>query len=758
MPPKLKYSEEQMSLAINAVKQGMPVSTAAKTFKVPRTTLLDKKSGRTPIYRKMGPPSILSLLEEEILVNWIFLMTQKHQPVTKEQVLDSVQLIIKQEKRKSPFTDGRPGKKWFTSFLKRNPQVTSRIAQNLTPARESVTEEKIRRWFREIHEYLRSENLLDVSKDPTRVFNADESAFFLQPKGEKVLAKKGEKSVYIAGTNDDKENLTVLVTANGQGDFAPPMIIFKYERIPAHIAAGVNKEWGLGRSETGWMCGSTFFEYITNVFVPWLDKNRVKRPILLFIDGHVSHMTYNLSHYCKQNKIEVIALYPNSTHLIQPMDVAVFKPLKTYWKKAVRQFHIDNDGAKLRKEHFSMIFESALTSVSKETIQNGFKACGLVPFCADNVNFSKMSFTNAMEKFDNVKLKQKLQILEDLIPRDKLNVFKSRNMEEWNGDVEDTSLYTIWKTLKIRTNENAERPKEYSKKQEPGTGKIIIHSVQILPSKSCTSLMAQEINSHTPLKENSTDSATISNTIEEKQTPQIGKPGCSNSSPCTPFSKFKENVPTPFKKALFWPTEVKTEKKRRSKEKIPSAITSQAWQDYHKGKEMEKQKKREEKENRAKIREAKKKTKLQLEKKPVGKRRRVSSDSSDTDMEWQESGDSLDDVSEIGAPDNEEQDQEIEIKGYKIGDFLLVRFLGGNRKTTQYRYVCVVQNIFNESEIEVTSLKCLHENKMIYKMVDNDVSVIKEEDILQKLPEPQVQNVGDRLKYVFPKSVNVYEC
>lgn len=89
---------------------------------------------------------------------------------------------------------------------------------------------------------------------------------------------------------------------------------------------------------------------------------------------------------------------------------------------------------------------------------------------------------------------------------------------------------------------------------------------------------------------------------------------------------------------------------------------------------------------------------------------------------------------------------------------MLVKFLGGNRKTTQYRYVCVVQNIFDESEIEVTSLKCLDENKMIYKMVDNDVSVIKEEDILQKLPEPQVLNFGDRLKYVFPKSVNVFEC
>ncbi|KAJ8935243.1 hypothetical protein NQ314_012918 [Rhamnusium bicolor] len=64
-----------------------------------------------------------------------------------------------------------------------------------------------------------------------------------------------------------------MVTANTAGSFAPPMIVFSYERVPSYVSASVPSNWGIGRSDTGWMCGATFFEYITNIFLPWLQEN-----------------------------------------------------------------------------------------------------------------------------------------------------------------------------------------------------------------------------------------------------------------------------------------------------------------------------------------------------------------------------------------------------------------------------------------------------------------------------------------------------
>nr|XP_023026362.1 chromatin assembly factor 1 subunit A-like [Leptinotarsa decemlineata] len=52
-------------------------------------------------------------------------------------------------------------------------------------------------------------NILD---DPSRVYNCNETAFFVSPKENKVIVKKGEKVVYNFINNDEKECLTTLTT------------------------------------------------------------------------------------------------------------------------------------------------------------------------------------------------------------------------------------------------------------------------------------------------------------------------------------------------------------------------------------------------------------------------------------------------------------------------------------------------------------------------------------------------------------------
>lgn len=48
MAPKKNYTKEQMGLALEAVAKGMPTATAAKTYSVPRVTLLYKSRGKLP--------------------------------------------------------------------------------------------------------------------------------------------------------------------------------------------------------------------------------------------------------------------------------------------------------------------------------------------------------------------------------------------------------------------------------------------------------------------------------------------------------------------------------------------------------------------------------------------------------------------------------------------------------------------------------------------------------------------------------------
>lgn len=218
----------------------------------------------------------------------------------------------------------------------------------------------------------------------------------------------------------------------------------------------------------------------------------------------------------------------------------------------------------------------------------------------------------------------------------------------------------------------------------------------------------------------------------------------------------KEQVPTPFKKALFWPEEIKSDKKRKNKEKIPFTITSESWQEYHRKKLTEKERKEEEKQKRAEERKRKKEEKeKQIETKTKRKRKVSVSASSSENEEWVESGDSLEDIS-LNLEDEDELPY-LKYDDIQAGDFVLAKFLGGKRKAFFYRYICVVQKKYSDHDIEVVSLKSLN-GKSSFKLIDTDVSTIKLEDIIQKLPQPELQNAGDRIKYVFSKDIDILEA
>lgn len=94
----LKYDHSAMENALEAVKKKqLSIKAAAKAFAVPRTTLLYKINGRHPEERRMGPKTNLSSEEESVLINWMFKCAHKGFPVTKQQLLESVELYIKKQ-------------------------------------------------------------------------------------------------------------------------------------------------------------------------------------------------------------------------------------------------------------------------------------------------------------------------------------------------------------------------------------------------------------------------------------------------------------------------------------------------------------------------------------------------------------------------------------------------------------------------------------------------------------------------------------
>lgn len=133
-------------------------------------------------------------------------------------------------------------------------------------------------------------------KDLTRIFNGDESGFVMCPKSGKVIGPaKSQEDFYEQVSNDAKQQITVMATFSADGGCVPPMIIYPYKKIPKAIAESVPENVGLGRSDSGWMNSEVFYEYIANHLITYLKEKAITLPIILFVDGHRSHLTKEVS-------------------------------------------------------------------------------------------------------------------------------------------------------------------------------------------------------------------------------------------------------------------------------------------------------------------------------------------------------------------------------------------------------------------------------------------------------------------------------
>uniref|UniRef100_A0A6P7H0A5 Uncharacterized protein LOC114344525 n=1 Tax=Diabrotica virgifera virgifera TaxID=50390 RepID=A0A6P7H0A5_DIAVI len=93
-------------------------------------------------------------------------------------------------------------------------------------------------------------------------------------------------------------------------------------------------------------------------------------------------------------------------------------------------------------------------------------------------------------------------------------------------------------------------------------------------------------------------------------------------------------------------------------------------------------------------------------------------------------------------------------KTFKNGDFILVKLLS---KKTEYRYVAMCTGLEEDDEMQVVFCKIGDKTGKVFKVEENDISFISEDQIVQTLPMPTLILKGQRMFYSFKESVNVFE-
>lgn len=194
-------------------------------------------------------------------------------------------------------------------------------------------------------------------------------------------------------------------------------------------------------------------------FIRGLSKKNIHPPVVLFVDGHVSHKSLKLSEFCIEHKIVLVSFLPNATHLQQPMDVVIFKPVKTKWAAAVNNYKKTNRNAeRMPKQDFCRILDQCLTeSVTPELLKKSFKAMALFPFGGQHFDFGRLLARNQetevhataelAEEVTAQLVEQVNTIIETLFPG-RIDQFKQCDDSIWEGEESAKDLQLFWKHLK----------------------------------------------------------------------------------------------------------------------------------------------------------------------------------------------------------------------------------------------------------------------------------------------------------------------
>ncbi|XP_057316504.1 uncharacterized protein LOC130657532 [Hydractinia symbiolongicarpus] len=383
MAPKyMKWSEEEMVNAVSAVvDDGMSISEALRVFDIPRKTLSDKVHNNHPL--KSGRQTELMADEEKSLVVCIKYMSNHAFPLTIPIIKSYTWNIVKRSGRESGFNvENGPGKTWWNEFHKRHLiDVAIRKPDLLDRGRVRMANPVvINRHFLTLGNLLKSENLMDK---PGTIFNVDESGMNLELRKGKVVIDRSQKHAYSQGKGS-REHVTVNCCVSPGGLMVPPFIIYEKSFPSGNYSANGPTDALYGKSDNGYMDEDLFFKWFTRLFVP-KTKHVGKR--ILIIDGHGSHINLNLIDAARENQVILYCLPPHTAHVLQPLDVGLYGPLKTYFSRITDKIQIARLGitrnGQISKTEFSAVFKLEYEETfSYARILSSFRSCGIYPFYA----------------------------------------------------------------------------------------------------------------------------------------------------------------------------------------------------------------------------------------------------------------------------------------------------------------------------------------------------------------------------------------
>ncbi|KAM9990837.1 hypothetical protein ACTFIY_006881 [Dictyostelium cf. discoideum] len=258
------------------------------------------------------------------------------------------------------------------NFLLRN-----RRAQKTSVERTNVNSQQVIDWPIFMTNLIKDNNI-----ETSRIINIDETNISWDERNFKFVVDVSIGGAKVIGKSP-KSHVTLIGAIKANGYPLPPLLIVKVpEKSVNHtITSG---KFTLVFNQSGWVdtdIKAQYIEILNEQINKGVEPGSEKKTLLL-ADNHSSNLQAKVSELAKKYNIEIFTFPSNSTHLLQPLDLQIFKIFKDRLNKMVIDFNNNNDGSiqssQIPLDTLCLIIESAYQGATcKINVLSAWKASGI---------------------------------------------------------------------------------------------------------------------------------------------------------------------------------------------------------------------------------------------------------------------------------------------------------------------------------------------------------------------------------------------
>ncbi|KJZ69539.1 hypothetical protein HIM_11081 [Hirsutella minnesotensis 3608] len=366
--------EERTVAGAELYKEGFyrTIRAAAQALYVPYKRLWSRVQGHQPVQQNGGLNKLFSPSEEREILCWSHRRITQGHHITSRTLRQHANAILKAKGEELTIS-----RTWVKNFIKRNKKLFHAKKAASRDAKRKAMQDRVRveAFFRDWRDFLIRRRI-----EPRNVWNFDETGFMIGylNKGTFVWTFN-EIETPILTDSHDTVSITAIEAISASGNFIPSFLILPGVNIPLQWTQNaLDRETILTTSLKGYINDIIAIEWIEH-FERHTRPRNPKEIRVLLMDGCESHFTSEIVHFCKQHSIELFPLPPHLTHLLQPLDVGVFRSYK-YWHQQVLYREVADGATDFKKTDFLFHLQEVRNrTFKKATILSAWQKCGLFP-------------------------------------------------------------------------------------------------------------------------------------------------------------------------------------------------------------------------------------------------------------------------------------------------------------------------------------------------------------------------------------------